>query len=116
MSRFSIECPDCAATLDRAPRRLLGRVDAGSAHSGELMFTCLACSRTVVVPVDPAGVAALVSGGVTFLSLSEPPREHPESPPAGPRLTADDLLDLHTQLERPDWFDHLQHASGPQAC
>lgn len=112
MSRFSLECPDCGATLELAPRRLLVRVDAGSARSGELLFTCLACSQTVIVPVDPAGVAALVGGGVTFLSLSEPPREHPENPPAGPRLTADDVLDLHTVLERPDWFELLQHATA----
>lgn len=117
MSRFSLECPDCAATLELAPRRLLVRVDAGSARSGELLFTCHACSRTGTVPVDPAGVAALVAGGVTFLSLSEPRREHPESPPDGPRLTADDLLDLHTQLEQPGWFQRLQPADGsPFPC
>jgi hypothetical protein len=35
---------------------------------------------------------------------------HPEVVPAGPAFTHDDLLDLHLELESPDWWARFQAA------
>ncbi len=107
MTQFTLHCPLCAAELTLTARRLMVRVDAGSATSGEVLFTCLSCRQTSSVTVDVNAVAALLSGGVTYLSMSEPRVEHPEAPPAGPPLTHDDLLDLHAELTGDSWFDQV---------
>jgi len=104
---FSFTCPQCRAELSMPARRLLVRVDAGRTTTGELLFTCLACHRTSALPLDAAAAAAVVVAGVTFLSLSEPVVEHPESRPDGPAFTHDDLLDLHAVLDRDAWFEAL---------
>jgi hypothetical protein len=39
----------------------------------------------------------------------DPPSEILE-PRTGPRLTWDDLLDLHLELESPDWWSRFQAA------
>ena len=104
---FSLICPQCASELSLSPRRLMVRVDAERPSEGELMFTCLGCHRTSAVPLDAAAVAALVSSGVTFLSLTVPVVEHPEARPDGPALTTDDLLDLHAELGRDAWFEDI---------
>jgi hypothetical protein len=103
MTQFSFTCPACAAELALSTRRLLLRVDAGTATSGEVLFTCLTCRATGTLPLTVREVALLVAKGVTFLSLSEPVVEHPECPPPGPPLTHDDLLDLHTALDGDRW-------------
>jgi hypothetical protein len=107
MTQFTLHCPRCSAELTLTARRLMVRVDAGTATSGEILFTCLSCSQTSASAVDLDAVAALLSAGVTFLSLSEPRVEHPESPPSGPPLTHDDLLDLHAALMGDAWFDQV---------
>jgi hypothetical protein len=107
MTQFTLHCPRCSAELTLTARRLLVRVDAGTAKSGEILFTCLSCSQTSAAVVDLDSVAALLSAGVTFLSLSEPRIEHPEAPPSGPPLTHDDLLDLHAALSCEEWFEQL---------
>ena len=107
MSRYTLTCPECQAEVSLSARRLLVRVDEGTATSGEALFTCLSCHTTVAVELDAPGVAVLVMGGVTHLSLSVPLVEHPEPAPDGPALTHDDLLDLHRELDRESWFDQL---------
>jgi hypothetical protein len=107
MTQFTLHCPRCSAELTLTPRRLMVRVDAGTATSGEVLFTCLGCRQTSSVTIDVDAVAALLSAGVTYLSLSEPRIDHPEAPPAGPPLTHDDLLDLHAALADDAWFDQV---------
>jgi hypothetical protein len=107
MTQFTLSCPHCGAENTLTARRLLVRVDAGSATSGEVLFTCLICRATGTVTLDVRGVAALLRAGVTHLSLSEPRVEHPESPPPGPPLTHDDLLDLHAALGDDGWVETL---------
>jgi hypothetical protein len=107
-TRFSLACPECHADVSLSARRLLVRVDEGVSASGEVLFTCLACHRTVTVTVDATAVALLVTGGVTHLSLSPlPAPRHPETAVAGPPITHDDLLDLHTRLACDTWIDGL---------
>jgi hypothetical protein len=107
MTQFTLHCPCCAAELTLTARRMMVRVDAGSATSGEVLFTCIGCRATCSVTVDVNAVAALLSAGVTFLSMSEPRVDHPEAPPAGPPLTHDDLLDLHAALADDSWFEQV---------
>ena len=107
MPRFTLTCPECRAEVSLSARRLLVRVDDGTATTGEVLFTCLACHATVAVELDPAAVALLVTGGVTHLSLSAPQPVHPEPAPVGPPLTHDDLLDLHAELQCDSWIDQL---------
>lgn len=108
-SRYTLTCPECQAEVSLSARRLLVRVDEGTATSGEVLFTCLSCDTTVSVSVDAAAVAVLVTGGVTHLSLSAPAVEPLERVPAQrapmPPLTHDDLLDLHGELACDSWFD-----------
>ena len=106
-AQFTVICPSCRSEVVLTARRMLVRVDAEQATSGEVVFTCLGCHDTVSVALDAAGVAALVMGGVTFLSLSPPVIEHPEVRPAGPAFTPDDLLDLHDELAGDDWLAGL---------
>jgi hypothetical protein len=56
----------------------------------------------------PAGGGLLTSGGVPAQPW-DPPSEILE-PRTGPRLTWDDLLDLHLELELPDWWARFQAA------
>lgn len=107
MNPLTLTCPHCASQLVLNPRRLLVRVDAGTATSGEVLFTCLGCRRTEAVTVDVASTAHLITAGVTYLSLSEPTVAHPEPQPPGPPLTHDDLLDLHAALAGDAWPEEL---------
>lgn len=111
-SQFTVICPSCRAEAVLAARRLLVRVDSDHATSGEVLFTCLGCHGTAALALDAPGIAALVMGGVTFLSLSPPVVEHPEQRPEGPAFTADDLLDLHTQLQGEEWLAGLVSLEG----
>lgn len=116
MSRYTLICPECQAEVSLSARRLLVRVDDGTATSGEALFTCLSCQATVALELDPSAVAVLVMGGVTHLSLSAPPAEHPEPAPEGPPLTHDDLLELHTVLAGESWIDGLVGPTAGPDC
>ena len=52
MSRYTLICPECQAEVSLSARRLLVRVDEGTATSGEALFTCLSCQATVAVELD----------------------------------------------------------------
>ncbi len=106
-ARYTLTCPECQAEVSLSARRLLVRLDEGMATHGEVLFTCLSCDSTVSVALDASGLAALVTGGVTHLSLSTPVVEPLERVPDGPPLTIDDLLDLHGELARDTWFQQL---------
>jgi hypothetical protein len=107
MTQFTLTCPRCSSQLTLSARRLMVRVDAGSAASGEVLFTCLNCRRTQAATVDVATAAHLITAGVTYLSLSETTVAHPEPQPPGPPLTHDDLLDLHAALAGDGWHEEL---------
>jgi hypothetical protein len=66
---FTVVCPSCGAEVSLPPRRLIVEVDTELA-SGELLFTCLACHATPVVPVDPSTTADLLFAGASHLSLT----------------------------------------------
>lgn len=114
MSHYTMTCPECSSDVTLAARRLLVRVDEGTSTGGELVFRCLMCDATVALPVDAETVAVLVTGGVTFLALSERPAEHPESPGGGRPFTTDDLLDLHAELASDCWLERLGPVRRPE--
>jgi hypothetical protein len=107
-AQFTVVCPACSSELTLTTRRLLVRVDAGTATSGEVLFSCLGCRAASTVTLSVSDVVALLFAGVSYLSISEPVVDHPESPPDGPPLTCDDLLDLHAALALDGWFERLR--------
>jgi hypothetical protein len=66
---FTVVCPSCVAEVSLPARKLLVGVGTDE-PSGELLFTCLACHATPVVPIDPAAIADLLLAGVSHLCLA----------------------------------------------
>lgn len=110
MTRIRATCPICGE-VDLRPhdieldivRDVLDSVAEGSCYR----FACPTCDETVTKPADERIARLLTTGGVSVRDAiaSEP---HPEVPPAGPRLTLDDLISLHQLLETEDWFFGLE--------
>ena len=107
MTQFTLHCPLCSAELTLTARRLMVRVDAGTATSGEVLFTCLSCRQTCAVTVDVNAVAALLSGRRHVPEHVRAARRPPRGAAAGPPFTHDDLLDLHAALNGDSWFDEM---------
>ncbi len=116
MTRIRASCPSCGE-VDLRPADLTltivrdadGQVADGSAYR----FRCPACTHVVAKPADARIADLLRTGGVEAEEF-EPANEdadqrppHPELPPDGPRLTHDDLLDLHLLLATGSWFEQL---------
>lgn len=115
MTRIRATCPSCGEVelrpADVVLRRVLGasgEVVEGSSYR----FNCPDCADEIEKPADERVASLLATGGVPVedvaaseLAADRP--EHPESPPDGPRLTYDDLIDLHQALADPTWFDRL---------
>lgn len=118
MTRIRANCPDCG-DVELRPDEMLIQVahdDADLVGDGSrYRFVCPDCAGTVTKPADDRIVQLLITGGVALEvaePLADPRPPHPEDPPAGAPLTADDLLDLHLLLESDDWFAIL---TGPRA-
>lgn len=110
MTRIRATCPICGE-VDLRPddieleivRDVLDSVGEGSCYR----FSCPTCEEEVTKPADERIARLLTTGGV---SVRETPDlvPHPEAPPAGPRFTLDDLINLHQLLETEDWFPGLE--------
>lgn len=112
MTTIRVTCPQCGA-IDLTPGEIELRVvesdGPGIGVDSHYTFTCTSCGVRIAKPADEKVAEILKSGGVAIefigaCTLTDP---HPESPPEGPQLTYDDLIDLHDLLETEDWFDHL---------
>jgi len=117
MTRIRATCPACGE-VDLRPydirlsveHDVFGDVAAGSCYR----FACPTCSDEVVKPADERIARLLRTGGVTVdgpTTVAQTVTQtvaHPEDPPAGPRLTADNLLALHQLLESGTWFSELE--------
>jgi hypothetical protein len=118
VTRIRATCPSCGEVelrpADVVLRRVTdadGDVSVGSCYR----FSCPDCTEVVEKPADERIVSLLTTGGVPVEEVGEPVEDrpaHPESAPGGPRLTPDDLLDLHLALQQPGWFEDLLAASG----
>lgn len=113
MTRIRATCPSCGEIELRPEdiqldivRDRAGEVGDGSAYR----FDCPTCLQQVEKPADERIARLLATGGVSIAinTLDEPLPGHPESPPEGPALTSDDLLDFHQLLETESWFGALE--------
>lgn len=120
MTRIRATCPTCGEVELTATDLVLSVVGstAPAADSTTYRFECPDCESLVVKPADTRISRLLTSGGVEveYTSATRLDDElaalsssvHPEHPTPGPRLTTDDLLDLHELLATDHWFDELR--------
>lgn len=119
MTRIRANCPSCGE-VDLRPADVVLNVvrayDGLVSDESSYRFNCPDCTEVVTKPADKRIAQLLTTGGVpveedaevgssSVVTDDRPP--HPESPMAGPRLTWDDLLDLHLQLQDDGWFAEL---------
>jgi predicted RNA-binding Zn-ribbon protein involved in translation (DUF1610 family) len=103
MTWIEATCPQCG-TVECEPGAFELAV-CNQPESSYYAFRCPACGDRIQKHADERAVELLIAEGVTPRHWSIP-AELLESHD-GPRLTFDDLLDLHLALERPDWFESL---------
>jgi predicted RNA-binding Zn-ribbon protein involved in translation (DUF1610 family) len=96
-------CPDCG-DVELALADLLLRVcmDDGT---GAYSFTCPDCDLRVSKLAEPVVVEVLLASDVAFEAWCLPAELHER--PGGPRISHDDVLEFHMQLQDPDWFARL---------
>jgi hypothetical protein len=117
MAMVEITCPDCALRVGVPARGLLLEVSAATADaaSGAIAaWICQNCRSLVQREVGWGDLARLAAAGAHLLddADAEPAPSHPESPPAGPPLRYDDVLDLHLLLAGLDWFSEIGRRTG----
>jgi hypothetical protein len=116
MIQIQGNCSTCRVELELEVADLLLLVPEDAAPSGapRLVHGCSACGATSVRTLEWRMTNILKAHGVASLpdlELEPTAEPHPENPPAGPGLTADEAIDLHELLQTADWFDQLV-ASG----
>lgn len=74
-------------------------------NQGTYSFRCPSCRRTVVKTAEPRIVDLLVASGVELSTWSLPAELFETR--TGPKITHDDLLDFHAELETDGWFEKL---------
>lgn len=67
------------------------------------MFVCPSCGEVNKYPADDYIVEVLTYNGI-LPHVWEPARELTEQK-SGPKINYDDILDLHIELRKPDWFE-----------
>jgi hypothetical protein len=123
MVQIQSTCSSCRAELDLTVADLVlllpleaeptSQTEAESTCPPRLVHDCQECGATSVRTIEWRLARLLRVHGVPALpdlELEPAVEPHPENPPAGPALTADELIELHDVLE--DWFDELV-AAGP---
>ncbi len=107
MATIRAICPTCA-DVELTTRDLRVQVCADT-NQGSYCFRCPTCRMAVSKHAEPRIVDLLVSSGVE-MRVWRLPAELSE-PKLGRPFGWDDVLELHTLLERPDWFEALLGAS-----
>ena len=127
MTRIRASCPTCGE-VDLRPKDVILRLVRGACgvvgEASSYRFACPSCDDTVVKPADERIAQLLTTGGVPVEETDESSElaglaaelrpAHPESPPPGPVLTRDDLLDFHLALEDVDWLAAVAETSYSQ--
>lgn len=112
MARLKKRCPVCGATVDLDPAMVAFVTrDAKDEVGGAYAFGCPGCATPVVVVADGTTVDLLRIAGVHEIREPAVPG-HPETPPVGPTLTLDDLIDLHLALEQVDLLAEVAGSPG----
>ncbi len=104
------DCGDVELTTSDVVVRVCAHDDTST-----YVFRCPECRRSVVKPAERRIVDLLVASGVDLQTWSLP-AEMLEPRPCIP-VTHDDLIDFHSLLQGPDWFDELlatpkEHRTG----
>jgi predicted RNA-binding Zn-ribbon protein involved in translation (DUF1610 family) len=120
VTRIRASCPSCGEVELTPPDVVLHLVRTTTGLVGDgsnYRFSCPDCEQVVTKPADERIAQLLTTGGVAVehdtptedeAALFEALKPtHPERPAPGPRLTLDDLLDLHLLLASDDWFEDL---------
>jgi predicted RNA-binding Zn-ribbon protein involved in translation (DUF1610 family) len=96
-------CHDCGdVELPLAGLLLRVCMDDGS---GAYSFSCPNCGHRVSKDAEPVVIAVLLASDVAFEAWCLP-AELAERP-GGPRITHDDVLEFHMELQDADWFARL---------
>lgn len=103
MATIRASCPTCG-DVELTSGEVTVLV-CSSNNSSSYAFECPNCEVAVTKPAEPRVVDLLVSTGVR-LSVWQLPAEMEERHD-GPPINYDDLLELHFELRRDDWFDRL---------
>jgi predicted RNA-binding Zn-ribbon protein involved in translation (DUF1610 family) len=120
VTKIRANCPSCGE-VDLTPPdvtlRIVRSEDGLVGDGSSYRFHCPDCEQMVTKPADERIAQLLTTGGVPVETGEATDDEaaliealkplHPERPAPGPRLTPDDLLDLHFLLETDDWFEQL---------
>lgn len=113
MTTIRATCPSCGE-VDLTPEQIVLTViradEIPVGPDSHYAFTCPSCTERVEKPADERIAHLLTTGGVSVSVVDGPGTTlapHPESPPAGPALTYDDLLDLHELLADERWFEQM---------
>lgn len=119
MKTVVTHCPRCDLTEMVASPSVLVDVSApvDEPDGGSVSWICSRCRDLVTRPVPWETVLLLVTAGAPLVDEGDETDarpEHPESPPAGPPFTRDDVLDLHLLLERATWPESLESSPDGQ--
>jgi len=133
MASIRATCSHCSAQVPLEPTAVVLKADlpaadvdgvrTGAADLGTYSFLCTRCGQIATRTASTAAVRLLllvgvwVDAGLLADGEAEPETRvavlHPESPPPGPVLTSDDLLDLHRVMAEEDWFLRLAEVPRP---
>lgn len=104
MTTIRATCPGCG-DVELAPESI-DLQWCSHVPASFFRFACPRCGTLVLRPADARIAQLLISAGVRPV-LWHLPKELLEEHD-GPPLTIDDVLDLHSALERDDWFEELR--------
>lgn len=93
-------CPGCGDVV--IPREAMRVRICAEDRSGSYNFRCPACHMAVTKGAEDRIVQLLVAGGVEMDIWHLPAELFEER--VGPRITHDDLLDFHLELQQDDWM------------
>jgi hypothetical protein len=98
------KCSTCGE-VDLRPSDIDLILDREDPNGSSFTFRCPACRSRVRCPANTHIIDVLVSAGVRAVGRWLEPL--PSAAEHAPAFQADDLLDFHLLLDRPDWFDRL---------
>ena len=102
MSVLRTMCPTCDQPHTLAADDVILHI--GDDGVGRYVFACTLCGTTLSRALADRSLEVMLAAGARVIEPSSPQRKA-QAP--GPRLTLDDLLDLHELLATRDWFERL---------
>jgi hypothetical protein len=106
MIEIRCRCSSCAEISSAALDELLLVLPDGPDDPGpQIVHGCDHCGATTLRDIDERLAGLLLTHGIVAVPyVGQPAAEaHPENPPAGPAITADDVLAMHELLADDGW-------------